>query len=252
MPLDYTHPLYRAVLAEPEEDTVRLVYADHLDETGDPEDAIRAEYIRLQVASARECLSLKRAVRLAEIESQHKGLFNLIPCYWCLGSGKEPSRRENRPSCFRCGGSCGCDLSMHRGFPRGVFCTLEALTRFPGVACNEIFAPSKWALDAVSHHPITRFITGKRRIVKFSETRESSRPWHWFANEGELWMTGYESGCNRIPYSLERFMTGQREESRIRVDIRREITQVTWFYASEKEGLIDFQQALAKLIRSYL
>ena len=41
--------LYRSVLAAPADDAPRLVYADWLDDHGDPE---RAEFIRLQVASA--------------------------------------------------------------------------------------------------------------------------------------------------------------------------------------------------------
>lgn len=41
--------LYRAVVASPEDRTVRLVYADALDETGDPADADRAEFVRTQI-----------------------------------------------------------------------------------------------------------------------------------------------------------------------------------------------------------
>ncbi len=41
--------LNRAVIASPEDHTVRLVYADALDETGDPTDAARAEFIRSQI-----------------------------------------------------------------------------------------------------------------------------------------------------------------------------------------------------------
>ncbi len=42
----------RAILAEPAADLPRLVYADWLDETGDPANAARAEYIRLQCEAA--------------------------------------------------------------------------------------------------------------------------------------------------------------------------------------------------------
>jgi uncharacterized protein (TIGR02996 family) len=45
--------LYAAVLARPDDDTPRLVYADCLDETGDRADGIRARFIRNQVALAR-------------------------------------------------------------------------------------------------------------------------------------------------------------------------------------------------------
>jgi uncharacterized protein (TIGR02996 family) len=39
---------HRAILAEPAADVHRLVYADWLDETGGPADAVRAEFIRVQ------------------------------------------------------------------------------------------------------------------------------------------------------------------------------------------------------------
>jgi uncharacterized protein (TIGR02996 family) len=41
--------LRQAIIANPEDRTVRLVYADALDETGEPADAIRAEFIRTQI-----------------------------------------------------------------------------------------------------------------------------------------------------------------------------------------------------------
>jgi uncharacterized protein (TIGR02996 family) len=41
--------LHRAVIAQPEDRTVRLVYADALDETGDKADAVRASFIRDQI-----------------------------------------------------------------------------------------------------------------------------------------------------------------------------------------------------------
>jgi uncharacterized protein (TIGR02996 family) len=47
MPPPGHEPFLRTICASPEDDTVRLVYADWLDEHGDPE---RAEFIRLQVA----------------------------------------------------------------------------------------------------------------------------------------------------------------------------------------------------------
>jgi uncharacterized protein (TIGR02996 family) len=49
MPPPGYEPFLRAICANPEDDTVRLVYADWLDENGDPE---RAEFIRTQVTLA--------------------------------------------------------------------------------------------------------------------------------------------------------------------------------------------------------
>jgi uncharacterized protein (TIGR02996 family) len=50
MPPPGFEPFLRAVCADPEDDTVRLAYADWLDENGDPD---RAEFIRCQIACAR-------------------------------------------------------------------------------------------------------------------------------------------------------------------------------------------------------
>src|SRR5438067_7515657 len=43
----------RAIAASPDDDAPRLIYADHLDETGDPVKAARAEFIRVQIEKAR-------------------------------------------------------------------------------------------------------------------------------------------------------------------------------------------------------
>src|SRR5262249_59342276 len=45
--------LLRAIVACPDEDTPRLVFADYLDELGTPAAAGRAEFIRLHVRAAR-------------------------------------------------------------------------------------------------------------------------------------------------------------------------------------------------------
>jgi uncharacterized protein (TIGR02996 family) len=50
MPPPGHEPFLRAICENPEDDTVRLVYADWLDENGDPD---RAEFIRVQVERAR-------------------------------------------------------------------------------------------------------------------------------------------------------------------------------------------------------
>jgi uncharacterized protein (TIGR02996 family) len=43
----------RAIAAAPDDDAPRLVYADYLEETGDPAKAARAEFIRVQIEKAR-------------------------------------------------------------------------------------------------------------------------------------------------------------------------------------------------------
>ena len=59
--------LFAAVLAEPDEDTPRLAYADWLDENGDP---ARAEFIRVQVALANTSEDDPGRDALAERERQ--------------------------------------------------------------------------------------------------------------------------------------------------------------------------------------
>src|SRR5689334_9771824 len=45
--------LHRAILANPDDDTPRLVLADWLDEHGDENDRVRAKFIRVQCAAVR-------------------------------------------------------------------------------------------------------------------------------------------------------------------------------------------------------
>ncbi|HKB06377.1 MAG TPA: TIGR02996 domain-containing protein [Gemmataceae bacterium] len=61
-------PLYRAVLANPGDDAPRLIYADWLDERGDP----RGEYLRLdsELARPRRLRFLQTLQRLKEVRAQ--------------------------------------------------------------------------------------------------------------------------------------------------------------------------------------
>lgn len=58
--------LLAAVAADPDGDTPRLVYADFLDETGDPADAARADLIRTQIAADRLPAGDPERARLGE------------------------------------------------------------------------------------------------------------------------------------------------------------------------------------------
>jgi len=66
--------LLKAILAEPDDDLPRLVYADLLDESGDDNDAARAEFIRLQIdydsCGDRSAPPLQRAARLLALNRQ--------------------------------------------------------------------------------------------------------------------------------------------------------------------------------------
>jgi uncharacterized protein (TIGR02996 family) len=73
MPPPGYEPFLRAICADPEDDTARLVYADWLEENGQPE---RAEFIRVQVERARlraagaDTEALER--RLRELRHAHE------------------------------------------------------------------------------------------------------------------------------------------------------------------------------------
>ena len=58
--------LLRVVCERPEDDAPRLRYAQSLEATGDPDDALRAEFIRVQCELAREDLSDERWSQLQE------------------------------------------------------------------------------------------------------------------------------------------------------------------------------------------
>jgi uncharacterized protein (TIGR02996 family) len=82
--------LLQAILAEPEDDSVRLVYADWLDEHGDQD---RAEFIRVQCELARLGASDRRVQRLRHREKlllrQHAtewaGSLRQLECYGYIG-----------------------------------------------------------------------------------------------------------------------------------------------------------------------
>jgi uncharacterized protein (TIGR02996 family) len=65
-------PFLDAILAHYHDDGPRLVYADFLDETGEPADAARAEFIRVQVALAKLPEDHPRRPALVERQSELK------------------------------------------------------------------------------------------------------------------------------------------------------------------------------------
>jgi uncharacterized protein (TIGR02996 family) len=67
--------LLAAILAHPEEDTPRLVYADWLDEQGGVSNTDRAEYIRLEINFAREFPERRWSKAKAEAQKRARQLF---------------------------------------------------------------------------------------------------------------------------------------------------------------------------------
>src|SRR5262245_20811027 len=72
---DTLEALNRAVIANPADRTVRLVYADALEETGEPADVARAEFIRsqieLQSVPEPERRHYELAIRCRELFEEH-------------------------------------------------------------------------------------------------------------------------------------------------------------------------------------
>jgi len=81
--------LLAAVIASPDDDLPRLVFADWLDENGDPD---RAEFIRLQIAHARGTLDLGGLVREKVLLQTHTAVW-LAPMW--AGGGALSTRRTH-------------------------------------------------------------------------------------------------------------------------------------------------------------
>jgi uncharacterized protein (TIGR02996 family) len=64
MPRSHADAFLEAILQNPNDDTPRLVYADWLDEQGDPPSAARAEFIRIQCVLANGYLPTRRRADL--------------------------------------------------------------------------------------------------------------------------------------------------------------------------------------------
>src|SRR3712207_881100 len=91
-------PLLAAVLAQPDDDLPRLVYADALDETGHPAASARAEFIRGQVALAANPDDVGLKARTAALLAAH-GAAWLAP----LRQKGEPLQSPSTHGVFRRG-----------------------------------------------------------------------------------------------------------------------------------------------------
>lgn len=113
--------LLAAVLAEPDEDTPRLAFADALDERGGPGDAERAEFIRVQVAMAR--MSFKERVA-AELPVRQVDLIVLHGREWVPDGWLATAN----PECLE-GVTRGAVALFRRGFVDAVACDAESWLR---------------------------------------------------------------------------------------------------------------------------
>ena len=133
--------LLAAIFANPDEDTPRLVYADWLDEHGQPE---RAEFIRVQVELARIEPWTERAVDLSirelELERDHRDKWVAeLPLF---------AKLRSRETKFR------------RGFPYSLTCTaIQYLKNAPQLARES--AIQDWCLSGIDNQAAERLARSK-------------------------------------------------------------------------------------------
>ena len=153
------------ILEHPDDDTPRLVYADWLEENGDTDDALRAEFIRVQVKLAR---SPDEHLRLRERElwemSDSDGW--LIPDPVAPQSAHICLETETMALAETIGDALSV-LVFRRGFVERV--------RFPLAAWLE-YGPA-----LVASHPIQRVELNDRRPIKVWLTRLPY--WCWSASQ---------------------------------------------------------------------
>lgn len=175
--------LYASIVAAPDDDTVRLAYADHLDEQDDHD---RAEFIRVQVAIDGVPLRRSPEMPYVEWERQKKRADELLaahpewrdcPCPRCEGDGK--AHGSDRPfdgvaACPVCGGtgdllrvdrrheditltetSCQRPHQFARGFIDSVTLTFREMFRYEPYRILE-GVPMPLLLALVRSLPLTR------------------------------------------------------------------------------------------------
>lgn len=176
--------LYRAICAQPDEDTPRLAYADALEESGD---ADRAEFIRIQVERERCGDALYGADVTSRLLNLHAAAWSRLPCPGCAGKGHTKpetwSYVAHWDHCTVCNVTgdlfTGRPVTFRRGFVDSVECTLAELGGERRVVCKKCygegdvrftcegcdgsgytreFAPSPWAAAVVAAVPVTRCV----------------------------------------------------------------------------------------------
>jgi uncharacterized protein (TIGR02996 family) len=97
-------PFLRAILNEPGNDAPRLVYADWLEEQGDPVSAAKAEFLRLsvQIAARTESKGRRRTQKkrlqqlAAELDTSWLAVVSQLAIENCLGKSSEAQARSSR------------------------------------------------------------------------------------------------------------------------------------------------------------
>ena len=199
-------PLYREICLHPEDDTLRLAYADWLDEHGDPD---RAEFIRLQFR-LRDWPHRRNPDPYAGDLDLRPRCGNhwcrkLDPCHRCVDWAKAVVRQEDliaaHPEwtvvpcpamggpgppcggiCPACGGSgvllAGYHVDYASGLPAAVWCPLADVWRDG--------APTAWAAEVVRHTPVTMFVMNDREPELYEVAGAHEWTWSRAANGAPL------------------------------------------------------------------
>lgn len=119
-----------AIVADPDDDTARLVAADFLEEHGD---ADRAAFVRIQVQLARlESLGQGKSLEADHLRAKERaflGLLSLFPGLWaaeeCPGLVTMPDRGGGRAPLERVSVEGAERLTWRRGFVEAVLCPAD-------------------------------------------------------------------------------------------------------------------------------
>src|SRR5262245_50511584 len=114
------------IRANPEDDASRLIYADWLEDHGDP---VRAEFIRLQCQLARVSPASRTSSRVAALERREVQLWEEHRDEWA-----GPIEREHHVSVTMC----------RRGFPDSVSVNLADWGRSVRKRADALFATMPW------------------------------------------------------------------------------------------------------------
>lgn len=255
MPYSDGEALYRAILDNPADDTVRLVYADWLDESGN--DAARAEFIRVQVELARKRASeppaptkeLAKFVRdLVQLENRERKLRAAHGRGWARvpwGQGGKgdafdwqltgpPTVAPPESGVWSASYPLACATPhWHRGFVGRV--------DVPALSWVCEFVPPKWdnppewrvtpwAIAIARTHPVTEFVIGDRE------------PQPWNATEGPF--TWERDTSPTFPHELLPVLWGELEGATL--DNTFDGIKV---YESRKNALLALAQAAGRFVR---
>ena len=164
---DTRSQLLAEIAARPDDDTLRLAFADWLDEHGDAADRDRAEFIRVQCELG--VWSGRGHPREVELLSAHPE-WSRCRCPECDGSGDQGKKNgHDGLACPACGGTGDLlfrgdsyrnrphdsgrnhrTVTFARGFADAVSCTLAEAFGTDGT-------PTPWAVEVVKQTPVVRF-----------------------------------------------------------------------------------------------